>query len=850
MASSLKKTANALSAESQLLNVHADLKAVAVKFESYLATIEAASKRILNWAERKEDERVQEFLQAVVELDMERKESDERANEHYKIFVKLWKGIISEKKELNAQLKNLDGARANLRDKTRKVAKAEQKEPVHKVEQRMTELEEAKAKEANVAAEVAQKLLEVQQDKHRTLRQGYTGLHQATMKRLREQVLIMEKLRILANTFPQVVARQEDGTYEHQPFDTSQEVEVWWQGDEINRQLQEVKGQHDEEKRGMQKQHNAKVDELVKRQEQMTAHFEKTRKGLLSNVAGEHAEYLESLSQEHAAQIAALQNDINNRDAAHAAAMADKDQQYGSLNQNLDGVKAQLMAQIDEVKRQLKAQIKETKKVETALQTANNNIITRSRKQAVDAIAHASIAAKNPCMNTFIDTAPQVRNAAEALALVLRDGLEGKCDIVHNRLSAFASGISMSLLSAAGAAQVSQAENSMELLTLLQPVSATADALLSCFMATDDDTDDHDPVPEEPEAKMVKAKFKHAGKVQDGFALIGFKKGAVLTLVKHRADGWSRIKSDTEEGWAPTSYLEDHVAEAKNTRRRSSYQRAAVADPQGAVVEFMAMYDAAIDKAKEIQVRDRELHKLSNLIANAIDSKVTAAQQSILDANSLFNKLLETSKATDTDRVLEVNTELLEKALKFEAGMERVINSSEGMRAALLRSRGSQTDSDFNQKHQTFFEALTASVDAVHADNPILCEAVRSVLARKGKHEELQVATRAINAAVARLSSMSLTKSMADTNEGGIQNHLSKNCKFVIDTGNSLLASARESQDLALASVLMDDFTKLSANNAKRLTMKTQVNVLKLEKELENEREKLGRLRRLTYEEW
>lgn len=61
-------------------------------------------------------------------------------------------------------------------------------------------------------------------------------------------------------------------------------------------------------------------------------------------------------------------------------------------------------------------------------------------------------------------------------------------------------------------------------------------------------------------------------------------------------------------------------------------------------------------------------------------------------------------------------------------------------------------------------------------------------------------------------------------------------------------ASVREAQDLALASVLMEDFTELTSNQAKRLTMATQVNVLKLEKELENEREKLGRLRRLNYD--
>ena len=66
--------------------------------------------------------------------------------------------------------------------------------------------------------------------------------------------------------------------------------------------------------------------------------------------------------------------------------------------------------------------------------------------------------------------------------------------------------------------------------------------------------------------------------------------------------------------------------------------------------------------------------------------------------------------------------------------------------------------------------------------------------------------------------------------------------------GTELLAAARESQDLALASVLMEDFSQLTENQCKRLTMATQVNVLKLEKDLEREREKLGRLRKLNHQ--
>jgi hypothetical protein len=73
-------------------------------------------------------------------------------------------------------------------------------------------------------------------------------------------------------------------------------------------------------------------------------------------------------------------------------------------------------------------------------------------------------------------------------------------------------------------------------------------------------------------------------------------------------------------------------------------------------------------------------------------------------------------------------------------------------------------------------------------------------------------------------------------------------CHEVMTTGSELMTAARESQDLALASVLMEDFSQLTDNQVKRLTMATQVNVLKLEKQLEQEREKMGRLRKLGHE--
>jgi hypothetical protein len=229
MSSAIKKTANALSSESDLLNLYQDLKQVCKKYDSFLGVSEQAQKRVLNWAEKSEADAVQDFLRALYEIETERSAVDRRYNDHYRIFVKLWKGILSEKRELNSKLKELDAVRKAEKSMSQKVSKAEAKEPQHKVEQRMLELDQAKRKTAEVELEAAQKLLEVQQDKHQTLRTGYTGLYGATMSRIKEHVDLMEKMRQLVNNFPSVVARNEDGTWVHEPFaGPHQECPIWW----------------------------------------------------------------------------------------------------------------------------------------------------------------------------------------------------------------------------------------------------------------------------------------------------------------------------------------------------------------------------------------------------------------------------------------------------------------------------------------------------------------------------------------------------------------------------------------------------------------------------------------------
>lgn len=91
----MRRTANALSSEGELLNVHAELKDVVRSFESSVKEREQAVTALLHWAERKEDAAIQDFLRALTDLEVEMVGADRRYNDAFRMFVKSWKGKLA-----------------------------------------------------------------------------------------------------------------------------------------------------------------------------------------------------------------------------------------------------------------------------------------------------------------------------------------------------------------------------------------------------------------------------------------------------------------------------------------------------------------------------------------------------------------------------------------------------------------------------------------------------------------------------------------------------------------------------------------------------------------------------------
>lgn len=266
------------------------------------------------------------------------------------------------------------------------------------------------------------------------------------------------------------------------------------------------------------------------------------------------------------------------------------------------------------------------------------------------------------------------------------------------------------------------------------PTSATGSAMSLGSAAGGESTTDAAPV------QKVRALYAHEGKVQDNFHLLGFEKGDVMELLKKREDGWSKVKLNDVAGWAPTSYLEELPLEEAKTGGEAEAEAeagpAAAATAAGAAPsstgpitadQLKAKVDEMLKVARAVQTRNKQLATLANALADDIGSKVSAAQQMILDGLAQIGKMREESKANDTDRLLEVNTNLANVAETMLGNMQEMINAAEAMRSSLNSAKGMQTDEEFNSKHSSWFEGLTAAVDAVAEGVPVQMEAMRSV---------------------------------------------------------------------------------------------------------------------------
>eukprot|EP00055_Hartaetosiga_balthica_P006615 m.21089 g.21089 ORF g.21089 m.21089 type:complete len:853 (+) comp5324_c0_seq1:34-2592(+) len=851
MSQVVRKAAHALAEEGDLMSLYADLKDVAHSFDSRVKSQERACKSSISWSV-KEKKVLEDFMLGVTNAETKMLNADRNYNEEYRLFGRIWKSILGEKKELNSKMNAFKKATKNLEQARKKYNTADTKQPRDddKLTKARKSLESMEVSCAEVEQAMKDKLLEVQAQKHITLRTGYLSLYKAAMIRLRVYVEQNNVLRQLTNQLPEVVGMDyENDEFEYKESTDTEERPLWTRGEEMMAELVKLRDTYDKKIADISKEHSTKVKQLVRERDSSEALQSESYSAEVLAMVQKNSETLDALEREHTFAMDGL--------------MATKQAMEKKLKENialLEGNIRALQLKLEAKHKQMKQHAEESTRLEDTIEALKHSVIHRATNQAKEEISSIIPLLSRSCHSNFHACIQQVRSKLQEL-FSMGDDVQVYAEY-DDLSSSFAHAVATLVHITYTLSKSSKAENSSLLLEKVEHLSQ----LSSNYFEMKHKKESSRKRPtfgrrltsqamDEKQQKFV-ALYNHQGKEHGGSVLIGFKKGDKLILLKKRDDGWCKVSKGAEQGWAPFSYLKlvENDDNDSNDEHGSSGDEAGESEESFAlnekefVEQIFACMDDLTSVAKEIIERDQELAALSNALVQGLEGKVTAAQQSVIDTKAHVTRMFKESKERDNGRRLEVNTELLQQVDKLTGLMTALIKSGDAMREAMQRTKGMQTQDEYNVKHGSWLQGLNNAVDAMVEHNPVLSEALRAVVRQQGKHEELQVSARNLSASVAQFAALSRSKSFPDCeNVLSELNHQSEEFK---QTTHEILARSRECKELDLASVMLEDFANLSENDAKRLVMATQVNVLKLESNLNKEHEKLRRLRRLVnYEE-
>lgn len=252
------------------------------------------------------------------------------------------------------------------------------------------------------------------------------------------------------------------------------------------------------------------------------------------------------------------------------------------------------------------------------------------------------------------------------------------------------------------------------------------------------------------------------------------------------------------------------------------------------LVEAFAPKNSKINTKGDLgEVVDQELHKA----ADAIDA---AAQR--------LAKLKKKPREGYTTYELRINDVIVDAAIAITTAIAELIKAATATQEEIVREgRGSSSKTAFYKKNNRWTEGLISAAKAVATSTNRLIETADGVISGRNSPEQLIVASNDVAASTAQLVAASRVKAsfMSKT-----QDRLETASKAV---GTACRALVRQVQDI-IAERNQDegevvDYSKLSSHEFKVREMEQQVEILQLENNLSRARQRLGEMRKISYQE-
>ncbi|XP_042343997.1 huntingtin interacting protein 1 related b isoform X2 [Plectropomus leopardus] len=274
----------------------------------------------------------------------------------------------------------------------------------------------------------------------------------------------------------------------------------------------------------------------------------------------------------------------------------------------------------------------------------------------------------------------------------------------------------------------------------------------------------------------------------------------------------------------------------KDLKSKTTLQRA---DPAAVrVIVQKILYLGQELRPKGMDVRQDEL-------GDMVDKEMAATSAAIEEAVRRIDEMMNQARKDTSGIKLEVNERILNSCTDLMKAIRMLIIASTDLQKEIVEGgRGAATIKEFYARNSRWTEGLISAAKAVGWGATEMVESADKVVLHTGKYEELIVCSHEIAASTAQLVAASKVKADRSSKRLSV---LQQASRHVNEMAANVVASTRTGQEHLEDKETMD-FSGMSLIKLKKEEMESQVKVLELESQLENERLRLGELRKKHYD--
>ena len=266
-------------------------------------------------------------------------------------------------------------------------------------------------------------------------------------------------------------------------------------------------------------------------------------------------------------------------------------------------------------------------------------------------------------------------------------------------------------------------------------------------------------------------------------------------------------------------------------------------DSRGALSKLSESVESLVAKRD----KTRDLARANGDIGDIVEQEMLSAARTIEAAMQKLQELMSKPKDTRYSAVeVQVHDSILQAALAITNAIGRLIQAATASQQEIVaQGKGSSTTQQFYKRNNRWTEGLISAAKAVALATTWLIQAADGVLSGTHTLEQLIVASNEVAAATAQLVAASRVKAslMSKTQEQLelAAKAVTEACKALVRQVKAISAKQAEDQ--------MPDYANLGVHEFKVRQMEQQVEILRLEKDLNTARRRLGQMRAVGYHE-